>query len=168
MAVLKAGAEATDFIGINYYQTTMVKKHAENGHEPVKNPNVKHTDWGWAIDPEGLLYGLKLLKDRYDKPVLISENGLGAYDELNKDDKIIDDYRIDFIKEHIEACDQAVDYGVDLLAYMTWSFTDLLSWLNGFKKRYGFVYVDFEEKTLRRIKKKSFYWYKEVIEKNGL
>ncbi len=168
MAILKEGAELTDFIGINYYQTAMIRKHETNGHEQVKNPNVEHTDWGWAIDPEGLLYGMKELKDRYDKPVLISENGLGAYDTLTDDLEIEDDYRIDFIKKHIEACDQAIEYGVDLIAYMTWSFTDLLSWLNGYKKRYGFVFIDFEDDTLRRIKKKSYYWYKDVIENNGL
>ncbi len=168
MDILKKGAELTDFIGINYYQTAMIKNNIEKGHEHVKNENVEHTDWGWAIDPDGLLYGLKQLKDRYNKPVIISENGLGAYDELTENNEIIDDYRIDFIKKHIKACDDAIDYGVDLLAYMTWSFTDLLSWLNGYKKRYGFVFVDFESEDLTRIKKKSFHWYQEVIKNNGI
>jgi len=168
MKLLKEGAELTDFIGINYYQTAMVKGHDEQGHEQVKNPNVRHTDWGWAIDPDGLYYGLKLLKERYNKPVIISENGLGAYDSLTDSGQIIDDYRIEFLSEHIEACEKAVNEGVDLLAYMTWSFTDLLSWLNGYKKRYGFVYIDFDNEGLKRIKKKSFDWYKNVIERNGL
>lgn len=168
MQVLKEASKAVDFIGINYYQTTMVKYHEDKGYEPVKNPNVPHTDWDWAIDPKGLTYGLIMLKDRYGKPILISENGLGAYDQVDEAGQIIDDYRIDFLRDHILACQEAVKEGVDLLAYMTWSFTDLLSWLNGFKKRYGFVYVDFEDHSLKRIKKKSFYWYQEVIKNNGI
>ena len=166
--IMKTAAPLCDFIGINYYQTAMVKASVENGHIHVKNPNTKHTDWGWAIDPEGLKYGLKLLKERYNLPVLISENGLGAYDVLDDSGEVKDDYRIDFLRDHIKACADAVNEGVDLLGYMTWSFTDLLSWLNGYKKRYGFVFIDFEDKRLPRYKKQSFDWYKKVIEKNGL
>ncbi|MDQ7863461.1 family 1 glycosylhydrolase [Peribacillus frigoritolerans] len=81
-----------------------------------------------------------------------------------------DEYRIDYLKSHVAACQDAISDGVDLIGYCTWSFTDILSWLNGYKKRYGFVYVnrdEHSEKDLRRIKKKSFYWYKELIKNNG-
>jgi 6-phospho-beta-glucosidase len=103
-------------------------------------------------------------------PILISENGLGAFDKLEEGDVINDDYRIAFVKRHVEECQQAITDGVDLLGYCVWSFTDLLSWLNGYQKRYGFVYINRDEeseKDLRRIPKKSFYWYKKVIETNG-
>lgn len=168
LKIMQQAAVLSDFIGINYYQTAMVKAHAETIHEHVKNPNTKHTDWGWAIDPEGLKYGLKLLKERYNLPVIISENGLGAYDTVDEHGEVQDAYRIAFLKDHIKACAEAVSEGVDLIGYMTWSFTDLLSWLNGYKKRYGFVFIDFEDEKLPRIKKQSFDWYKNVIEKNGV
>ncbi len=188
--IMKAAAQVVDFIGINYYQTAMIAYNPIDGvgissfnttgkkgtqkesgipglYKMVKNPNIKYTDWDWAIDPDGLRYGLVELKERYALPILISENGLGAFDTVNSEGEINDDYRISFLKAHVEACKNAVDEGVDLLGYMTWSFTDLLSWLNGFKKRYGFVYVDFESDDLKRIPKKSFYWYNKVIKTNG-
>ena len=185
----KAGA-LCDFIGINYYQTAMVaynpldgvgfagmntsgKKgsQSENGvkglFKHVKNPSLRYTDWDWAIDPEGLKMGLERLHDMYAKPIIISENGLGAYDTLAADGSVNDPYRIDYLKEHILALQSAMANGVDVLAYCTWSFTDLLSWLNGYKKRYGFVYVDIENGSLKRYKKASFHWYKGVIESDG-
>ncbi len=188
--VLKLGAELTDFIGINYYQTAMIAHNPIDGvgaskmnttgkkgsskesgvpglYKSVKNPNIEYTDWDWAIDPDGLAYGMRELKERYGLPILISENGLGAFDELTEDGKIHDDYRIKYLKDHIKACDDAIKSGVNLLGYCTWSFTDLLSWLNGFQKRYGFVHIDFQDGTLTRRKKDSFEWYKEVISTNG-
>ena len=114
--------------------------------------------------------GLRRLTSRYGLPILITENGLGEFDKLENDEVINDDYRIEYLKNHIIACKEAITDGVELLGYCTWSFTDLLSWLNGYQKRYGFVYVDRdenEEKDLKRIKKKSFYWYKDVINSNG-
>ena len=101
---------------------------------------------------------------------MVTENGLGAFDKLEEGDTVNDDYRIDYLKQHITACQEAITDGVELLGYCTWSFTDLLSWLNGYQKRYGFVYVnreELDEKDLARYKKKSFYWYKKVIESNG-
>ncbi len=191
LALLQQGAKLADFMGINYYQTAMVASNGLDGvglagmnttgkkgsqkesgipgmYKFVKNPSVEYTDWDWAIDPDGLRMGLVALKERYDLPVMISENGLGAYDLVTEDGYVLDDYRIMFIKEHIKAIENAINQGVDMLGYMTWSFTDLLSWLNGFKKRYGFVYIDFEDEKLTRIKKQSFYWYKKVIEQNGV
>ncbi len=190
IALLKEAAEKADFIGINYYQTATLAHNpvdgvgfsgmnttgekgsqSENGvpglFKHVKNPKLQHTDWDWAIDPKGLSIGLKDLWNRYQKPLLISENGFGAIDVVNDEGMIIDDQRIQYLSEHIDACRDAVDSGVDLLGYCTWSFTDLLSWLNGYHKRYGFVYVDYEGGTLTRIPKKSFDWYKEVIANNG-
>ncbi|MCD4714111.1 MAG: glycoside hydrolase family 1 protein [Clostridiales bacterium] len=187
---MKRAALLCDFIGINYYQTSTVAHNpvdgvgfsgmntsgkkgtqSDNGvpglYKHVRNDNLEYTDWDWAIDPDGLRYGLELLKERYDLPIIISENGLGAYDTVTPDGRIEDDYRIDYLKKHVMACERAVDHGVDLMAYCTWSFTDLLSWLNGYKKRYGFVHIDFESEDLTRTRKKSFEWYKNLIASNG-
>lgn len=188
--VMQSAASQCDFIGINYYQTAMIAHNPEDGvgfsgmntsgkkgtqsesgvpglYKQVYNASLEYTDWDWAIDPDGLRMGLETLKARYDLPIIISENGLGAYDVFTASGTIEDDYRIDFLKKHIEACERAIENGVDLIAYCTWSFTDLLSWLNGYKKRYGFVHIDFESGTLKRTKKKSFEWYKAVIASNG-
>jgi len=170
--LLTQGAGLTDFIGINYYQTAMVARADSSAqgqqrwYRTVPNPNVRYTDWNWAIDPDGLRYGLVQLHQRYQLPVLISENGLGAYDKLEADG-VHDDYRIDFLRRHIRACHQAITQGVQLLGYCTWSFTDLFSWLNGYDKRYGLIHVDFESGSLQRRKKDSFYWYHQVIASNG-
>lgn len=182
-----------DFIGINYYQTgthahnpidgvgasemnTTGKKGTtkESGvpgvMKQVKNPHLETTNWDWTIDPTGLRIGLRRLTNRYRLPILITENGLGDFDVVEENGDINDENRIMYLKEHIVACQEAITDGVELLGYCTWSFIDLLSWLNGYQKRYGFVYVNRDEtdiKDLKRIKKKSFYWYKEVIETNG-
>lgn len=188
LILLKKAAQLVDFIGINYYQTKTIAYNPINGatlqglntsgekgsqkengipglYKEVKNETLDYTDWDWAIDPDGLRYGMVELKERYNLPIIISENGLGAFDQL-VDGLIDDDYRIDYLKQHIQSCNQAIKEGVDLIGYCTWSFTDLLSWLNGYQKRYGFVYIDFENE-LKRIKKKSFHWYKDVIETKG-
>lgn len=183
-----------DFIGVNYYQTGTVAENPIDGvgrseglnntgkkgtekasgipavFKNVKNPNLETTNWDWAIDPTGLRVGLRRLTSRYNLPILITENGLGEFDKLEADDTVHDAHRIHYLSAHVQACKEAVTDGVDLLGYCTWSFTDLLSWLNGYQKRYGFVYIDRDEKDakdLRRIKKDSFYWYKKVIETNG-
>ena len=183
-----------DFIGINYYQTATVAMNPLDGvgvaeginntgkkgttkesgipgvFKNVTNPNLETTNWDWAIDPTGLRVGLRRLTSRYNLPILITENGLGEFDKLEENDVVNDEYRIKFLKNHVNACKEAITDGVDLIGYCTWSFTDLLSWLNGYQKRYGFVYIDRDEndeKDLRRIKKKSFYWYKNVIGSNG-
>lgn len=188
--LLKEGV--SKYIGINYYQTNtyqsplsgkIEEKKLENTvqstakvdiHEKlfvkVDNQYLKTTDWNWAIDPIGLKIGLERITARYNVPIMITENGLGAYDEV-VDGQVNDDYRIDYLRQHIKAIEEAVDNGVEMIGYCTWSFTDLFSWLNGYGKRYGFVYVNRDEeseKDLKRIKKKSFYFYKDVIEKNGL
>lgn len=135
-----------------------------------KNPLLDTTDWDWAIDPTGLEYLFRDIYMRYGKPLVVTENGLGAYDTLTEDGKIHDQYRIDYLREHIKAMKRAMDYGVEVLAYCPWSALDLLSTSNGVKKRYGFIYVDRTDddpKECVRMRKDSFYWYKNVIESNG-
>lgn len=189
MKLLKEGALLSDFIGINYYQSNTLAYNPLDGvslskfntsgkkgtskesgvpglYRMVRNDKLEYTDWDWVIDPDGLTQSLLEITHRYHKPLLISENGLGAYDTLDNG-QIHDQYRIDYLKKHIIACHKAIEQGVDLLAYCTWSFTDILSWLNGYQKRYGFVYIDFEDPSLPRIEKDSFYFYQEVISSNG-
>lgn len=183
-----------DYMGLNYYQTTTFEENPLEGgvsegtmntsgkkgtsqdtgipglYKTVTNPNLEKTNWDWNIDPHGLRIALRRITDRYNLPILISENGLGAFDQVEEGDVVNDDYRIDFIRAHIKAIQEAITDGVEMLGYCVWSFTDLLSWLNGFQKRYGFVYINQHEEgenDLRRIKKESFYWYKKVIESNG-
>ena len=141
----------------------------------MPNPYLKASDWGWQIDPKGLRYVLNTLWDRYQKPLFIVENGLGAVDELVDDSKggktVYDDYRISYLRDHIKEMKEAVEDGVDLMGYTTWGCIDLVSASTAeLKKRYGFIYVDRNDDgsgTLNRYKKKSFEWYKKVIESNG-
>ena len=170
-----------DFISFSYYSTRCaaadIEKHAK-GHEKdnimkdIKNPELKQTDWGWTVDPLGLRITLNDIYDRYQKPMFIVENGLGAYDKVDKNGYVEDDYRIDYLREHIKNMKDAVEIdGVDLLGFTTWGPIDLVSAGTGeMTKRYGFIYVDrddFGNGTLKRSRKKSFYWYKKVIESNG-
>lgn len=170
-----------DYIGFSYYMTQTVKKSAENeadavnvamGAGVVENPNIKVSDWGWGIDPVGLRYALNVLYERYELPMFIVENGLGAFDEL-KDDKTCDDsYRIDYLGAHIREMKKAVeDDGVELMGYTPWGCIDVVSFTTGeYRKRYGFIYVDINdggEGSGNRYKKKSFDWYKNVIATNG-
>lgn len=189
-SIFLEGASLCDFIGINYYQSAMIAHNPTGGvglaqlnttgvkglqqesgvpglYKQIRNPNIEYTDWDWAIDPVGLTKSLVELTNKYHLPILISENGLGAFDEM-VDGRICDKYRIDYLHKHIDACYEAINQGVTLIGYCTWSFTDLLSWLNGYQKRYGFVYIDFEDESLQRVRKYSFYWYQNVIRNNGL
>ena len=188
LEIMKKAAQFVDFIGINYYQTACIAHNPIDGvgmnkmnttgqkgsqkesgvpglYKQIADPSLEYTDWDWAIDPKGLTNGLIELHKDYDLPILISENGLGAYDRL-EDGFIHDTYRIDYLKEHILALQTAVDDGVDVMGYCVWSFCDLLSWLNGYQKRYGLIYVDFDN-DLQRIKKDSYMWYQKVIQTNG-
>ena len=136
----------------------------------VANPFIKVSDWGWAIDPEGLRYALNQMYERYEKPLFIVENGLGAKDTVEEDGSINDDYRIDYMRKHIEEMKKAVEEGVDCRGYLSWGPIDILSSRAQMKKRYGFVYVDMDDLgngSLKRTKKKSFNWYKKVIQSNG-
>lgn len=177
-AILKE--HTVDFISFSYYSSRCVSTAAEvitestsgNVMKSIKNPYLKESEWGWQIDPLGLRVTLNTLYDRYQKPLFIVENGLGAVDRLEEDGSIIDDYRINYLEEHIKAMIEAVDEdGVDLLGYTPWGCIDLVSASTGeMKKRYGFIYVDKDNEgngTLKRSRKKSFEWYKNVIASNG-
>ena len=138
----------------------------------VYKRQVKKSDWGWQIDPVGLRYSLNMLYERYQKPLFIVENGFGAIDEIQPDGSIQDDNRIAYLKAHIEELKKAVlDDGVELMGYTPWGCIDCVSFTTGeMKKRYGFIYVDRDNEgkgTLNRKKKKSFYWYQNVIKSNG-
>ena len=168
-----------DFISFSYYNSRCVaapggeQEEAEgNLFRSVKNPYLKFSEWGWPIDPLGLRITLNQVYDRYQKPLFIVENGLGAVDTPDENGYVEDDYRIDYLREHIRAMKAAVEEDrVDLIGYTSWGPIDLISASTGeMKKRYGFIYVDKQEDgsgTLRRFKKKSFEWYKRVIETNG-
>ncbi|MCH4170260.1 MAG: 6-phospho-beta-glucosidase [Lactobacillus sp.] len=181
LEVLKQGT--VDYIGLSYYMSTTVKANkvqdknetsVNNGGLPnsVQNPYIKTSDWGWAIDPVGLRYVLNRLYDRYQIPLFIVENGFGAEDKLEVDHSIHDQNRIQYIKAHIEAVEQAVsEDGVAVMGYTPWGIIDLVSFTTGeMKKRYGFIYVDRDNNgkgTMKRYKKDSFDWYKQVIASNG-
>lgn len=180
-----------DYLAVNYYRTLCTSYLEADDKNPIGkriyrdnevdfdqygyckdeiNINLKKSEYGASIEPLGLRMVLNDYYSRYRLPMMITENGLGTEDILTKDKKIHDDYRIEYLREHIKACAQAISDGVDLIGYSPWSFMDLLSSHQGFKKRYGFIYVDrddFDTKNLERIKKDSFYWYKKVIESNG-
>ena len=137
----------------------------------AKNPYLEYSDWGWALDPKGLRYYLEMIYDRYEIPVRVVENGLGAYDKVEEDGSIHDPYRIDYLKRHVVEMKKAIENGVDLIAYTWWGCIDLVSAGTGeMRKRYDFIYVDKDDEgngTYKRSKKDSFYYYKQVIESNG-
>ena len=148
-----------------------MNQHQENLLGGIKNPYLEASDWGWQIDPKGLRYTLNELYGRYNIPLMVVENGLGAFDKVEEDGSINDDYRIEYLKDHIIQMKEAVKDGVDLIGYTPWGCIDLVSASTGeMEKRYGFIYVDKDnagEGTLDRKKKKSFEWYKNVIKTNG-
>ncbi len=176
LAILKAGT--VDYIAFSYYMSYAVEAKADNPYydyreaDFVRNTNLKASDWGWQIDPTGLRYAMNWFAERFDVPFMIVENGFGAYDKMEADGTVDDSYRIEYLGNHIKAMMDAVEYeGIDLLGYTMWAPIDIVSASTGeMDKRYGFVYVDKNnagEGTLARSRKKSFYWYKEVIKTNG-
>lgn len=171
-----------DYISFSYYMSkctaadcSQYSKGAGNLTSGVKNPYLKESEWGWQIDPQGLRYTLNYFYDRYQKPLFIAENGLGAVDTLIQDEAgeftVEDDYRIEYMKNHLLAVEEALDEGVDVMGYAAWGCIDVVSASTAqLKKRYGFIYVDRNEDgsgTLARYKKKSFHWYRSVIQTNG-
>ena len=171
-----------DFISLSYYNSRCVRTDGQgeasggNVFASAKNPYLECSEWGWPIDPMGFRITLNALYDRYNKPLFVVENGLGAVDTMvntmEEGGAINDDYRIDYLKAHIKAMIAAVqEDGVELLGYTPWGCVDLISATTGeMSKRYGFIYVDKNdagEGTLKRLRKKSFGWYKEVIASNG-
>lgn len=171
-----------DFIAFSYY-SSVCETADENLKEVgkgnimggVTNPTLKASEWGWQIDPQGLRYVLNQFYDRYQKPLFIVENGLGAVDELVDDENgektVNDDYRINYMREHLKQVSEAIEDGVEVMGYTSWGCIDLVSASTAeLKKRYGFIYVDRNDDgtgSLKRYKKKSFYWYKNVIASNG-
>lgn len=188
LQLLKDNAEKNDFIGLNYYQPQRVENNTEvvkiiemdrekstgrpgnisfdSVYKTVMMEDKTYTKWGWEISPEGFLDGLRMLKERYgDIKLYITENGLGDEDPII-DDVIVDVPRIKYIEAHLKVVKEAIKEGINLKGYFAWSVIDLLSWLNGFKKQYGFIYVD-HKNNLNRKKKLSFHWYKKIIETRG-
>ena len=166
-----------DFYTFSYYSTGCVTaqkdvdKTTGNLIFGAANPYLKTSEWGWQIDPKGLRYFLNEIYDRYQIPMMVVENGLGQRDTLNEDYTIHDDYRIAYLREHIQAMDEAIQDGVELIGYTPWGWIDIVAASTGeMDKRYGFVYVDANnqgEGTFNRYKKDSFYWYQKVIASNG-
>lgn len=186
-------AAKADFIAFNYYQSDVARAcpldeaESQPGFNPdgIKggftyprfpglyagdcNPYLERSDWDWEIDPVGLRIACRKLFDRYQLPLMVTENGLGACDSL-VDGEVADTYRIRYLQQHIQQLRLAISDGVPVQGYYPWSFIDLMSTSNGYSKRYGFVYVDRDDralKTLARYKKASFYWYQQVIASNG-
>lgn len=186
MAQLKTAK--SDFIGINFYQPQRVAANeGGSARSNDRNSNTgaagqpsfdgrfrtvldtdqfEYTRWTWEVCPDALREGMQRIKDRYgDIAIYITENGLGDEDPII-DGEILDTPRIDYIRRHLQACEQAIADGINLRGYYAWSWIDLLSWLNGYKKQYGFVYVD-HKNNLARKKKQSYFWYQQVIASNG-
>ena len=187
-------AGKADFIAFNYYGAGCVKYMPSDAKvksidqmksmqefmtglmsfpgiaESVENANQEHTSLGMGIDPTGLRITLRELYEYYHLPLIITENGCGVPDTLTEDGKVHDDYRIDYLRRHIQACQEAITDGVDLFGYSPWSAIDLVSTHQGITTRYGFIYInrdEFDLKDMARIKKDSFYWYKKCIASNG-
>ncbi|OOE91514.1 6-phospho-beta-glucosidase [Salinivibrio sp. AR647] len=175
--ILKNGQ--ADFLAISYYMTNIVDANPPEQDENALfsasrlNPHLPASDWGWQIDPKGLRYALSELYERYELPIFVVENGLGAVDIPDQTGAINDDYRIDYLSQHIEALEEAISLdGVDVMGYTPWGCIDCVSFTTGeYRKRYGFIYVDRHDDgsgDFSRSRKKSFDWYKQVIANNGL
>ncbi|MGN0373651.1 MAG: 6-phospho-beta-glucosidase [Enterocloster sp.] len=173
--ILKQGT--VDYIGFSYYFSSVesvepMKELVGNVAKGGRNPYLEITDWGWQIDPLGLRTALNMLYDRYQKPLFVVENGVGAIDRLEEDGKVHDSYRIEYLRKHISAIRDAVNIDhVDVMGYTPWGCIDLVSAGTGeMRKRYGMIYVDKDDEgkgSLKRYRKDSFYWYKKVIASNG-
>lgn len=188
LETINSAAKLNDFIGLNYYQPARVEKLGaefeqreinrenstgspgnpsfDNVYRTVKMSDKRYTKWDWEISPDAFLSGLQMLKAQYGQiKIYITENGLGDEDPI-VESEVCDIPRINFINDHLVAVKQAIDAGVNIKGYYAWSAIDILSWLNGYKKQYGFIYVD-HANQLSRKKKASFHWYKQVIETRG-
>lgn len=174
--ILKEGT--VDYIGFSYYNSNVASHEMRDDLTPgnmlhtIRNPYLRESDWGWTVDPIGLRLALNYLYERYQIPLFVVENGLGAVDVVEEDGSIHDHYRISYLREHIVQMKLAVaEDGVDLMGYTPWGCIDVVSAGTGeMKKRYGFIYVDKDNEgrgTLKRSKKDSFAWYQKVIATNG-
>lgn len=168
-----------DFLSFSYYMSLVASADSDGMEQVsgntiggVKNPYLATSEWGWQIDPVGLRLSLTELYSRYEVPLFVVENGLGANDRVEEDGTIQDDYRIDYFRAHIEQMHEAILDGVELMGYTSWGVIDLISYSSSeMEKRYGFIHVDQDNDgngTLARTRKKSFFWYKDVIANNGL
>ena len=186
MEIMKAARP--DFIAFNYYSTSTVEasdgtekdrgdRFGQGGRVGVpgqyaltKNGSLPLTQFGWEIDPEGFRATLREVYSRYHLPMMITENGLGAYDRLEPDGSVHDDYRIAYLRDHITQMRLAINDGCEVMGYSPWSAIDLISTHEGMVKRYGFIFVnrdEFDLKDMKRYRKDSFYWYKKVIASKG-
>ncbi|MFS0671711.1 6-phospho-beta-glucosidase [Ornithinibacillus sp. 179-J 7C1 HS] len=168
-----------DYIGFSYYSSRVtstdpkIQENTTSGNVfgSITNPYLEKSEWGWTIDPKGLRITANQLYDRYQKPLFVVENGLGAVDIPNEDGAVVDDYRIAYLREHLKEMKEAIRDGVDIIGYTSWGPIDIVSASTGeMKKRYGYIYVDRDNLgngTLKRTKKKSFEWYKNIIQTNG-
>lgn len=173
-ALLKEGK--VDYLSFSYYSsstTSVTKEDVTDANMAVAgvNPYLKASEWGWQMDPIGLRVTLNILWDRYEVPLFIVENGLGAVDELTDDKQVHDDYRIDYLRQHVQQMEEAIKDGVNLIGYTMWVPIDIISFSTSeMSKRYGFIYVDQDDEgngTLDRYKKDSYFWYQKVIASNG-
>ncbi len=177
LEILKTGT--VDFVAFSYYSSRVTSNDPQVGRQTegnlfptIKNEYLTTSEWGWQIDPVGFRITINRLYDRYQLPLFVVENGLGAVDEVNEQGEIIDDYRISYLKDHIEQMKLAIEEdNVEMIGYTPWGCIDLISASTGeMKKRYGFIYVDRDNVgcgTNKRINKKSYYWYQQVIASNG-
>ncbi|KRL86955.1 6-phospho-beta-glucosidase [Lacticaseibacillus pantheris DSM 15945 = JCM 12539 = NBRC 106106] len=168
-----------DYIGFSYYASNAVQYDEQSGYafkpdgkQLAENPYLPKTEWGWTVDPLGLRFALDWLTDRYHKPLFIVENGLGAVDHVEDDGSVHDPYRVDYLRQHVQAMIDAVRLdGVNLMGYTPWGCIDLVAASTGqMSKRYGFIYVDVDDEgkgSFARSRKDSFYWYQQVIKTNG-
>ena len=165
-----------DFLALSYYYTCVSSKESNdtqdiNDDGAIVNPYIDASEWGWGIDPLGLRTVLNYYYDRYQKPIIIAENGFGTYDEISSDGKIHDERRIAYLREHIRNVKEAIMDGVDVIGYYPWGPIDIISCSSSeMSKRYGFIYVDQDDYgngSKRRIKKDSYDWYRRVIASNG-
>ncbi|MCU4716175.1 family 1 glycosylhydrolase [Bacillus cereus] len=166
-----------DFIGMNYYASSVAEyEGADEGKSALfgglQNPFLEASKWGWTIDPIGLRYLLNYTYRKYELPIIITENGFGAVDEISSDGNILDDYRIEYLSKHIKELKKAVEIDqVECFGYLTWAPIDLVSATTGqMSKRYGFIYIDLDDEgngTFERKRKKSFDWFSRVIQTNG-
>ena len=161
-----------DFFSFSYYYTRVVTKESyENGNEALRNMELPANPWGWTIDPIGLRILLNEFYDRYQKPIIIAENGFGTFDKVESDGSIHDTRRITYLREHVKAMKEAIKDGVDVIGYYPWGPIDIVSCSSSeMSKRYGFIYVDLDDYgkgSGKRSKKDSYDWYKKVVTSNG-
>lgn len=166
---VKEFENTVDFVTFSYYYTVNISGESK---EPFKNPHVQEAnEWGWGIDPVGLRVALNEYYDRYQLPIMITENGMGFYETLGENQKLEDTYRTDYLRKHIEQIKEAIKDGVEVIGYYPWGPIDLISCSSSeMSKRYGFIYVDLDDYgkgSGKRYLKNSYYWYKKVIETNG-